>query len=200
VKFETLTYAASSTDFSVGGASALAILGRLEPSQGSTSSEGGLYPAHMPECLAAFLLRVVAYFQGCLSALPVLERCVLESLFEERMTLADSSIDETSEPLQLVRMNRALSRRMRWLMKRGRVERPGKVRIATAQDKARCNLTPGQFIEYSIRVHGWSRPRSYGFGLGRQALRKIAICFAGLQGDTLSLRQAMMCNALISPD
>jgi len=74
------------------------------------------------------------------------------------------------------------------------------MRFATADDKARCNLSPGQFTEYCIRVHGWSRMRSYGLGLGRRALRAIAISAAALQGDILSLQKPALCAAPLSPD
>ena len=74
------------------------------------------------------------------------------------------------------------------------------MRVATAEDKARCNLTPGQFIEYCIRVHGWSRVRSYGLGLGRLALRLLAISAAFLQGDVLYLNKSATCAAPLSPD
>ena len=74
------------------------------------------------------------------------------------------------------------------------------MRVATADDEARCNLTPGQFNEYGIRVHGYSRIRTYGLGFTRDDLRKIAMNWAGLQGSSISLSRAMMCSAPISPD
>jgi len=152
----------------------------------------------MTESIAQFLLRLAAYFQGYLSSLPVAVRAIEPE--QTCLTVIDSAVEGGSEPLIAVRMNRALSRRMRWLIKRGRVERSGKMRLASADDKARCNLTPGQFIEYGIRVHGLSRVRSYGLGLGRRALRMIAISAAFLQGDGLSLNKPALCAAPLSPD
>ncbi len=118
----------------------------------------------------------------------------------KHLMIADCAVDETSEPLQLVRLNRHLSRRLRWLIRRGRVESSGNMRLATEDDKARCTLTPGQFNEYCIRVHRWSRIHVYGMGLGRRALRRIVISAKALQGDALSLRRAAMCLAPLMPD
>ena len=135
--FETATYAAPSIDFS------------MEPE------------ATYPNGLAAFILRIAAYFQGCLASLPSPKNiCVNRT--QESLTVIDSALDASSEPLIKVRMNRHLSRCLRWLIRRGRVERSGELRVATAEDEARCNLTPGQFLEYSIRVHRMSRIRLYG--------------------------------------
>ena len=82
--------------------------------------------ARPPLGLAVFLLRLMAYFQGCLAILP---RAPKHSI-----TIIDSSLDNSSEPLIQVQMNRHLSRRLRWLIKRGRVERSGELRLATADD------------------------------------------------------------------
>jgi len=193
VKFETLTYSAIPTDYSV-IASAPSTLGRSD-------DDGGAASSYLPKGMADFLLRLMAYFQGTLSSLPgwdyIGER---DYPVEGRLTVIDTALEGGSELLQKVRMNRHLSRRLRWLIKRGRVATSGKMRVATAEDDARCHLTPGQFNEYSIRVDGQSRIKVYGFGLSRKVLRKIAICWAGLQGDGASLRRAMMCKALLSPD
>jgi hypothetical protein len=132
--FNTVSYAAPSFDFA------------LEPE----AAEAARYS----HSLTAFLLRLAAYFQSCLASLP---RAPQASI-----TVIDTSMDDSSEPLIKVRMNRHLSRRLRWLIRRGRVERSGELRVATAEDEARCNLTPGQFLEYGIRVHRMSRIRVYG--------------------------------------
>ena len=191
MKFETLTYAALPPD--VSGDSAAG------PQEAPiTSPKGGFSPAHMTDNIASFLLRLAAYFQGYLSSLPVAVRSIAPE--QTCLTVIDSELDNSSEPLITVRMNRAISRRMRWLIKRGRASRSGKMRVATAEDKARCNLTPGQFIEYCIRVHGWSRVRSYGLGPGRRALRMIAISAAVLQGDVLCLNKPTLGAAPLSPD
>jgi len=193
MKFETLTYAASSLGFSGCSASG--------PQETHLSSPtGGLFSARMSDSIAAFLLRVAACFHGCLSSFPSLEPSIQEGLSHCRLTVADSSIDKTSEPLITVRMNRHLSRRMRWLIRRGRVERSGQMRAATAEDKARGNLTPGQCNEYGIRVHGYSRIRTYGLGFTRDELRKIAICWWGLQGSRECLVKLGLCHAPLSPD
>lgn len=142
--------------------------------------------------LAAFLLRLMAYFQGCLSSLPCAPRTSI--------TVIDSSLEDSSEPLMQVRMSRHLSRRLRWLIRRGRVERLGKLRLTTAEDEARCNLTPGQFNEYCIRVHRRSRVRLYGLGLGRRALRLRGFTMALLQGGEACFCRASQCSAPLTPD
>jgi len=193
MKFETLTYAASPTDFSVGCASG--------PQEAlSTSPQGGLSAAHFSDVMSAFLLRVAAYFQGCLANLPRIERSLSVQPESARLTMVDAAIDNSSEPLQRVRLNRHLSRRLRWLIRRGRVERSGKIRFATADDEARCNLTPGQFNEYSIRVHGHSRTRIYGLNRAGRAMMLLIVGALGLQGGAASLRRARVCKAPLSPD
>ena len=177
---ETASFDAPSFDFTLG------------PEMGSEVELEMAEAARPPLGLAVFLLRLMAYFQGCLASLP---RAPKHSI-----TIIDSSLDNSSEPLIQVRMNRHLSRRLRWLIKRGRVERSGELRLATADDIARCNLTPGQFMEYSIRVHRISRIRIYGLGLGRRALRLHSFTMAALQGDIVCLRKAVICSAPLSPD
>lgn len=92
--------------------------------------------------LAAFLLRVAAYFQGYLAAFPSLPQMPLSGAhrdvaiegynIEESLTLMDDSAAESSGPLTRVRMNRALRRRMRWLVRRGRMKRSGQCHVASA--------------------------------------------------------------------
>jgi len=171
------------TDFSVGGASG-------SDEARPTSLRGGFSAARFSVAIGAFLIRLAAYFQGCLPRMAP----------HERLTVIDAAIGEGSGPLQIVTMNRALSRRMRWLIKRGRVERSGKMRLATEVDKARCSLTPGQFNEYMIRVDGVSRIRLYKLGLSRHARRLISITSAGLQGHVLCLGKAALCLAPLMPD
>ena len=176
--FETATYAAPSFDFAL----------TLE----AQDAQGALERAGFTYSLAAFLLRLAAYFQGCLSSLP--------RASHNSITLIDHAMDKSPEPLIKVRMNRHLSRRLRWLIKRGRVETSGNMRMAVAADEARCNLTPGQFMEYCFRVHRQSRVRLYGLGLGRRALRLCAIFSAALQGEGAALRRAGLCAAPLAPD
>jgi len=157
-------------------------------------------PACLPIGLAGFLLRLVAYFQGAVSNYPRLEDYRTDFPTERSVTVIDTSLDDSREPLQRVRMNRHLTRRLRWLIRRGRAARSGEMRIATANNEARCKPTPGQFNEHCIRVQGHSRTRIYGFGLGCRALRYIAIYTAALQGNALCLGKTDLCSAPISPD
>ena len=146
--------------------------------------------------LAAFLLRVAAYFQGCLASLPRMASAsqhptISQVGVQESVTVMDPALEGSSEPLIKVRMNRALSRRMRWLIKRGRVQRSGRVRECSAAVEARCNLTPGQMSEYCIRVYGVSRAAAYGLNRGGRVVNK---------GGVLSLGVALLCNAILTPD
>ena len=148
-------------------------------------------PSRLTDGLAAFLLRVAAYFQGCLASFPRLSASYESPATPHSVTVMDEDLEGTSEPLVKVTMNRALSRRMRWLMKRGRVQRSGRMRVCDAATEARCNLTPAQFIEYNIRVNGLSRVLAYGLNRGGRIQNK---------GGVLSLGVAAFCTALLFPD
>jgi len=187
MKFEALTYTAHVTDYSV-TASAPLRLGRL-------ADDGRGASSYLSNGIAAFLLRLAAYFHSALGSLP---RSHYPA--EGSLTFIDTALDNSCEPLQKVRMNRHLSRRLRWLIRRGRVESSGELRLATAKDEARCRLTPGQFNEYCIRAHGWSRIRVYGLGFTRRGLFLNMLGALPLRGDRVSLSRPVNCNALITPD
>jgi len=66
--------------------------------------------------LAAFLLRVAAYFQGCLASLPrvmssyeqrATSQEIVQEGLQESVTVMDPALEGSSEPLVKVRMNRA---------------------------------------------------------------------------------------------
>ena len=142
--------------------------------------------------LAAFLLRVAAYLQGCLASLPRMASSYERpATLPESLTVMDAALEGSSEPLIKVRMNRALSRRLRWLIKRGRVQRSGRLRICSAAAEARCNLTPGQMSEYNIRVDGLSRTVAYGLNRDGRIVNR---------GGVLSLGVALLCGAILTPD
>ena len=141
--------------------------------------------------LAAFLLRVAAYFQGCLASLPRRVSASQNTTVPQSVTVMDPALEGSSEPLIKVRMNRALRRRMRWLIKRGRVQRSGRLQVCSAAAEARCNLTPGQMREYNIRVNGVARVLAYALNRGGRLPNK---------GRVLSLGTALLCNAILTPD
>ena len=141
--------------------------------------------------LAAFLFRVAAYFQGCLASLPRRVSASQNTPVPQSVTVMDPALEGGSEPLIKVRMNRALRRRMRWLIKRGRVQRSGRLRVCSAAAEARCNLTPGQIREYNIRVNGVARVLAYALNRGGRIANK---------GSVLSLGAAGICAALLFPD
>jgi hypothetical protein len=180
MKFDALTYSAGSfEDCAVGSQETL-----------SSSPQGADSSACATESLAEFLLRLVAYFQGYLSVLP---RCAHDddAHASEVISVIDSDLDESDGPLVAVRMNRALLRRKRWLIRRGHWQKPGTYRVATAADTAQCNLSPGQMIEYCIRVYRMSRVRAYGLGRGQRI---------EITGGVGSLGLAAICNAILMPD
>ena len=175
MEFPAVTYAAQSVSY--------APFTFEEESDSSSSLTHGL---------AAFLLRVAAYFQGCLASLPrVRSTYEYPATLTESLTVMDPALEGGSEPLIKVRMNRALRRRMRWLIKRGRVQRSGHMRVCSAAAEARCNLTPGQMREYNIRVNGVARVLAYALNRGGRLPNK---------GRVLSLGTALLCNAILTPD
>ena len=148
-------------------------------------------PSGLTHGLAAFLLRVAAYFQGCLASLPRRVSASQNTTVPESVTVMDAALEGSSEPLIKVRMNRALRRRMRWLIKRGRVQRSGRLRVCSVAAEARCNLTPGQMREYNIRVNGVARVLAYALNRGGHLPNK---------GRVLSLGTSLLCNAILTPD
>ena len=179
VEFSAVTYTAQSVSY--------APVCFEEVSDSSSSLTNGL---------AAFLLRVAAYFQGYLASFPRMassyqQPAMSQESLPESVTVMDPALEGSSEPLVKVRMNRALRRRMRWLIKRGRVQRSGRLRVCNAAAEARCNLTPGQMREYNIRVNGLSRTVTYGLNRGGHVQNK---------GTVLSFGIALLCNAILTPD
>ena len=174
MEFPAVTYAASSVSYAP-------LCFEAESDSASGLTHG----------LAAFLLRVAAYFQGCLASLPRVRSVQQNLTVPESLTVMDAALEGNSEPLIKVRMNRALRRRMRWLIKRGRVQRSGHLRVCSVAAEARCNLTPGQMVEYNIRVNGVARVLAYALNRGGRIANK---------GSVLSLGVALLCNAILTPD
>ena len=181
MEFQTVTYAVPSVTYAaeLGDVSL-----RAEPSEPDSGP-------HLSDSLAAFLWRVAAYFQGCLASFPRLYSPCEHPSVPESLTFIDTALDGTSEPLVSVRMNRALSRRLRWMIRRGRVQRSGRLRVYNAQTEGRCHLTPGQRREYLIRVHGISRTAAYGLNRGARHVTR---------GGVLDLGVAGICAAILTPD
>ena len=174
MEFPAVTYAARSVSY--------APLCFEDESDSSSNLTGGL---------TAFLLRVAAYFQGCLASLPRRVSASQNTTVPQSVTVMDPALEGSSEPLIKVRMNRALRRRMRWLIKRGRVQRSGRLRVCSVAAEARCNLTPGQMREYNIRVNGVARVLAYALNRGGHLPNK---------GRVLSLGTSLLCNAILTPD
>lgn len=181
--YQTVTYAASLTY----AAQPVAPLAESSP--------------NLTDGLAAFLLRVAAYCQGCLASLPRMQSFCeplaispggfqedaqgnVQAAVKQSLTVMDAALDGTSGPLVKVTMNRAFSRRLRWLIKRGRVQRSGRLRVCDAATEARCNLTPGQMSEYYIRVYRQNRTVIYGLNRGGRIQNKGGVMSLGVAGES----------------
>ena len=105
---------------------------------------------------------------------------------------------EPDAPRKAVRVNRAMMRRLRRLIRlRGASYFDGP---SVAGECKRLGLTLRQYQDYLIRCQGYSRVQMHGLGLGRRA-RMVRSIFCGLlQGDAASLMRAGICAARLSPD
>lgn len=199
MEFPAVTYGAGPVDFSIGAAGACCPLGQPLDAPIDAPLDTPLAPArasdlltpHFTDGLAAFLRLVAAYFQGCLASFPRVHSAIRPLTTQAPLTFIDTALDAVHEPLIAVRMNRALSRRMRWLVRRGRVQSSGRLRVYNPEAESRCNLTPGQMIEYCIRVYRESRAAAYGLNRGGRIVNR---------GRVLALGLALLCNAILTPD
>jgi len=105
---------------------------------------------------------------------------------------------EPDAPRKAVRVNRAMMRRLRRLL---RLREASYFDGPSVSDEcARLGLTLRQYREYLIRCQGYSRVRVYGLGWGRLAMVLRSIFCSVLQGDAASLMRAGVCAARLSPD
>jgi len=193
VKFEALTYSAASLE---GGASAPQILGRS-----SCASAAAFSPApNISETgssgpLSAAMLRFWFWVQmqfGALRPRPARKVCSTPSHLFHLPT------SEPGAPQKSVRVNRAMMRRLKRLLRlRGASYFEGP---SVGAECARLGLTLRQYREHLIRCMGYSRVRLFGLGWGRRA-RVLWSIFCGLlQGDAASLLRPGMSGARLSPD
>lgn len=193
MKFEALTYSAACFER---GASAPSILGRS-----SCASAAAFSPAlNISETgssgpLSAVMLRFWLWVQmqfGALHPRPARKVCSTPSHIFHLPT------SEPGAPQKSVRVNRAMMRRLRRLMRlRGASYFEGP---SVSAECARLGLTLRQYRDYMIRCRGYSRVRIYGLGLGRRAMMLRSIFCGLLQGDAASLRRSAICGARLSPD
>lgn len=193
MKFEALTYSAACFER---GASVPSILGRS-----SCVSAAGFSPAtnisETPSSgsLSAAMLRFWLWVQmqfGALRPRPAREVCSTPSHIFHLPT------SEPGAPQKSVRVNRAMMRRLRRLMRlRGASYFDGP---SVGAECARLGLTLRQYREYMIRCRGYSRVRIFGLGLGRRAMVLRSIFYGLLQGDAASLQRPAMCGPRLSPD
>lgn len=183
VKFETLTYQAGEIDFSMCPASAPNISGRSK-----TYSEA--VPAFNMATRIWLMLsvQIMAYYAKVKALRP---RAQLAAKY--------CAPGEPAGHLIPFTLNRRLRRRLARLQRLGRIA-PAQLCIYEADDDEDDGLSETQFLDKMIRHEKWCRVRVFGLGMTRRALRKMAVMFEGLQGRTASLRRAMACHALLSPD
>ena len=105
---------------------------------------------------------------------------------------------EPDAPHKAVRVNRAMMRRLRRLVRlRGASYFDGP---SVADECKRLGLTLRQYQDYLIRCQGYSRVQMHGLGWGRLVRMMRAIFCRLLQGDAASLMRAELCAARLSPD
>ena len=179
MKFETLTYSAHVTDYSV-RASAPGISGRSHPPRGG----------FLPTSLSDFASRIWAWMNLQISS------CLSGGETHQIVELCLPDYDP-SEPGIIVTLNRSVLRRLR-RYERQRVK--GGFEVRAYDFSLKRHLTPGQLSEWMIRTYRWGRTHVYRLNLGSRALMWHAIKSAGLQGDAQCLRRTVLCEAPLSPD
>ncbi len=105
---------------------------------------------------------------------------------------------EPDAPRKAVRVNRAMMRRLRRLVRlHGESYFDGP---SVADECERLGLNLRQYQDYLIRCQGYSRVQIYGLGWGRHRRFMRALICAALQGDAASLVRKAICAARLSPD
>jgi len=181
VKFETLTYQAQATDFSVG-----CVSGPQE------ARERGLEGA-LTYIAMTFWLWVSGCVMQCLSALPKRDKSLGQHV------VLWPAPEGYGAPVCALQLNRSLSRRLRRLARRGTSE--DEFNLLKFQKSADIShLSTTQYLEWMIRIYRWGRTKVYGLNVTRRDLMRRAVESLGLQGDALCLGKVMVSSAPLSPD
>ena len=193
MKFETLTYSAVPTDYSVANASVPTILGRLESLQGSVSPERALSAAPLSAGVLQFWMWMSLQISACLAKCSPARQAVSEPSHIWQVPSANSDAPERT-----VRVNRSMSRKLRRLQ---RLHPPSYFDGPAYRSAGeRSDLSETQYLELIIRRYRWSRTQVYRLNPTRRDLMWQAVRWAGLQGDALCLLKPATCLALLSPD
>jgi len=182
VKFETLTYQAPLTDFSVGEA--------LGPNEAPlTSPKGEISPAyfsHIAGWLWAWMShQICAYLTAVMSGNP-----------KARLVQMPATAIGSDEPLRVVRLNRSIKRKLARLERRN----PLGERVMAIYEHEDSGVSPAQYMERRIRTERIGRTRIYGLNLTRLELIIHAVKSAWLQGHFAKLCNLGVCAAPLSPD
>ena len=207
-----------STDFSVGCVSGPQEARQKDP-QGETQEEpqeesSAALPMGLPNGLMADMaMRFWLWMSECLGQCfaQYLTACPLRGGSRgqhiilwpplERLARPDASAapDCQTAPLCALRVNRSLARRLRRLARRGRGEDRFNL-LRFQQNSDISHLSPGQYLEWMIRVYRWGRTRLYGLNMARRELRHRAVRDGRLQGAVSAFGKAGLCAAPLSPD
>lgn len=177
-------------DYSIGGASASQIPGRSDVG-------GEAVSAPLSVAILQFWMWMSLQVSACLELTTSLAKSALPKLASKPSHIFVLPSADPSAPQQAVRVNRSIMRKLRRLERL----RPDVFlkKPEPLPDWVR-DLSPTQYLEYLIRVHRWSRVRSYRLGAKWRDKLRHAVEGLVLQGDAGSLRWALTCNALITPD
>ena len=216
--FETLTYQTQSTDFSVSCVSGPQEARQKDP-QGAPKGEPQEEPsAALPagpsnRLMADMAMRFWLWMSKCLGE--CLAQCLSARPLRgasrgqhiilwpplERLAGPDAfaAPDCQTAPACALRVNRSLARRLRRLARRCRGEDRFNL-LRFQQNSDISHLSPGQYLEWMIRVYRWGRTRLYGLNMASRELRHRAVRDGRLQGAVSAFGKAGLCAAPLSPD
>ena len=189
VKFETLTYLAHETDYSV-RASAPAILGR--PTY-SSEFGGEAVSAPVSNAFLQFWMWMSLQVIECLAKYRP-QKAIPESTPSHIFIVPGKTPDA---PRGSVRVNRSIMRKLRRL-KRLRPEAfQEKDEILPDWVKA---LSPNQFLDYMIRARKWCRVKVHRLGGGTWNKLRRAAARIGMRSGLARQSKTAPCNAILTPD
>ena len=189
MKFETLTYLAHETDYSV-RASAPAILGRF-----TSSSEFGGEAVSAPVSNTFLQLWMWMSWQliECLAKYRP-QKAIQESTPSHIFIVPGKTPDA---PRGSVRVNRSIMRKLRRLERLRPEAFHEKDEILPDWVKA---LSPNQFLDYMIRARKWCRVRVHRLGGGTWNKLRRSAARLSVQGSPARQSKAPPCNAILTPD
>ena len=185
VTFETLTYSAHETDYSV-RASAPAISGRSDLNVEAVS-------APISNAFLQFWMWMSFQVIECLVKCRP-QKPIPDSTPTHVFIIPSASPDA---PRGSVRVNRSIMRKLR------RLER---LRLEAFQDKSEPlpdwvkALSPNQFLDYMIRARKWCRVKVHRLGGGTWNKLRRAAAKIGMRSGLARQSKAALCNAILTPD